>query len=108
MNRDDFAISLEQGHLRSKKLLLKKADEYANEDIDNNRLIQFYKLGMISNVSPQMACISLAAKHFSSICDMAAKPENYTPVQWREKITDLRNYTHLLDALLEDGEALDE
>jgi len=102
MTRDDFAISLEQGHLRSKKLLLKKAEEYASEDIDSDRLIQFHKLGIISNISPQMACMSLAAKHFSSICDMAPHPERFTKLQWREKITDLRNYTHLLDALMEE------
>lgn len=102
MNHEDFIISVEQGHLRSKKLLLKKADEYASEEIDTNRLVQFYKLGMISNLSPALSLMSLASKHFSSLCDMAARPEDYDIKKWREKITDLRNYTHLLDALVED------
>ena len=99
MNTQEFDISLEQGHLRSKKLLMKKKVEYATE---GDRLIQFYKTATMQNCSPQQALIGMAIKHFSSICDMASIPQDYSISQWREKITDLRNYTHLLDALNEE------
>ena len=104
MNHEEFAISLEKGHLRSKALLLRKAKEYAGgESGTSSRLIQFYKLGIITNKNPQQCLVELAAKHFSSICDMADRPDEYSKQQWREKITDLRNYTHLLDALMEEN-----
>jgi hypothetical protein len=99
MNFQDFEISVEQGHLRSKKLLLKKGKEYT---VGENRLIQFYKVAMIRNTTPEDALTGMCAKQFSSICDMAAHPTEYTLQQWREKIIDLRNYTHLLEALVEE------
>lgn len=99
MTDEEFGISLENGHLRSKKLLLRKKAEYAA--IHEDRLIQFYKLALITNTTAQASLMQLAAKHFSSLCDMAANPGNYSKQQWREKITDLRNYTHLLDGLME-------
>ena len=100
MNREDFAISFEKGCLRSKRLLLKKENEYAM--IDTDRLCQFKKVGAITNESPEEVCIGFMSKHFSSICDMSFEPDHFTLKQWREKITDLRNYTHLLDAIVEE------
>ena len=100
MDLKEFEISLEQGHLRSKKILTKKADEYARYGTD--RLVQFRKLAIITNSNKAEACVSLMSKHFSSVCDMAHRPNEFTLKQWREKITDLRNYTHLLDALVEE------
>lgn len=100
MNFADFEISVEQGHLRSKKLLTKKGIEYTTRK--ENRLEQFYKVSLIRNTTPQDALTGMCAKQFSSICDMAAHPGDHTLAQWREKITDLRNYTHLLDALNEE------
>jgi hypothetical protein len=100
MNIQEFENSVEQGHLRSKKVLLKKADEYAFMEMD--RLTQFKKVATITNETPESACVGFAVKHFSSICDMAIEPKQFSLKQWREKITDLRNYTHLLDALIEE------
>jgi len=43
-----------------------------------------------------------AKENFTSICDMAKDPNSYTLKQWNDKVTDLRNYTYLLDALVRD------
>jgi len=46
----------------------------------------------------------MASKHISSIAGMVKDPSSYNLKTWREKVTDLRNYTILLDALLIDLE----
>ena len=100
MEYKDFKDSFKRGCLRSKRILAMKACEYAEGDAD--RLTQFKKISTITNETPESVCIGLMAKHFSSICSMAFNPDNYSLTQWREKITDLRNYTHLLDALIDE------
>jgi len=102
MNSQEFTISVEEGHLRSKRVLLRKGTEYSTED--GNRLEQFYRAGCAQNILPTEALIGMATKHFTSIADMAKDPFAHKLSKWREKITDLRNYTHLLDALLADLE----
>ena len=100
MNSEIFMQEVEEGHKRSVELLLKKEPEYSNPD--GNRLSQFYRIGTLKEESPAESLITLAAKHFTSICDMARDPVAHSMEQWDEKITDLRNYTHLLDALVRD------
>ena len=102
MNSQEFMISVEEGHLRSKRVLLKKGTEYATEE--GNRLEQFYRAAGAQGNVPTEALIGMATKHYTSIADMAKCPSLYNLKNWREKITDLRNYTHLLDALLIDLE----
>jgi len=48
------------------------------------------------------ALIGMATKHITSIADMVKNPEEYNLRKWNEKITALRNYTFLLDALIRD------
>jgi NAD-dependent SIR2 family protein deacetylase len=100
MNHKEFEISVENGHLRSKRLLLRKGVEYAKEGED--RLEQFYRLGALNEEAPTESLWGMASKQVSSIATMVKSPTSYNLKKWREKITDLRNYTHLLDALLED------
>ena len=99
MTNDEFMIELENSHNRSKKLLIKKAAEYStNED----RLEQFYRAGCAQLTPATFALIGMATKHFTSIADMSKKPEEFSLERWNEKLTDLRNYTYLLDALVRD------
>ena len=100
MNSQEFMIEVESGHSRSKRILLKKAPEYSTSEGD--RLSQFYRIGTVKEECPAESLVTLAAKHFTSICDMAKDPLNHNLKKWNEKITDLRNYTHLLDALIRD------
>ena len=100
MFEEDFMREVEEGHRRSVNLLSKKATEYSRPDED--RLSQFYKAGIIQSVLPTQALMGMMVKHFTSICDMVEEPLDYDLDKWDEKLTDLRNYTHLLDALVRD------
>lgn len=99
MNNEDFLIELSNSHDRSKRLLNKKAIEYST---GKDRLEQFHRAGHAQNISASSALIGMATKHFTSIADMAKNPLDFSLEQWDEKITDLRNYTYLLDALIRD------
>jgi len=101
MDNQQFMIEVENSHNRSKRLLLKKEKEYS-DGID--RLHQFYVAGKLQSISPVAALFGMATKHITSIADMVHEPDNFSLKQWNSKVTDLRNYTYLLDALLRDME----
>jgi hypothetical protein len=100
MNNENFMIEVENSHNCSKSLLLKKQREYTTGDSD--RLEQFYRAGSTQAMTPHSALVGMATKHFTSIADMCKRPLDYNTKQWNSKITDLRNYTYLLDALVRD------
>lgn len=100
MNHQEFMITVEEGHLRSKRVLDRKGQEYATEGGD--RLEQFHRAACVQCCSPTEALIGMATKHYTSISDMSKDPVAYSLKKWREKLVDLRNYTHLLEALLID------
>ena len=99
MNNENFMIEVEAAFLRSKRVLLRKQEEYAGE---HDRLEQFYRVGAAHDIEPTQALIGMAMKHVTSIADMSKHPTLYNSKKWREKLTDLRNYTFLLEALLVD------
>jgi hypothetical protein len=102
MNNERFMIEVENSHNRSKLLLIKKQEEYTTGDRD--RLEQFYRAGSAQAITPHSALMGMATKHFTSVSDMCKHPFNYNLKKWNSKITDLRNYTYLLDALVRDFE----
>jgi len=99
MNNQEFMMEVEKSFIRSKKLLILKEREYSD---GKDRLIQFKKTGYMESKYPTETLFSMADKHISSIADMVKDPMAYSLKQWDSKITDLRNYTFLLDALLRD------
>jgi len=99
MNNQEFMIEVENGHNRSKRLLIRKEKEYSRGD---DRLQQFYRVSHMNNVDPAEALWGMTGKHITSISDMTKNPKFYSIKKWNEKLIDLRNYTHLLDALLRD------
>jgi len=99
MNNQEFMIEVENSHNRSKRLLLRKEKEYSDE---KDRLIQFYRAGAADQVPPTQSLLSMAVKHYTSISDMVKDPHAFSLKSWNGKITDLRNYTYLLDALIRD------
>ena len=101
MTPSDFNIEVENACNRSKRLLIKKASEYS-EGVD--RLDQFKKVALLNSISPTEALWGMTSKHITSIASMVKDPKMYNLKTWREKLTDLRNYTILLDALLIDLE----
>lgn len=101
MDSKQFMEEVKESYERSVSILLAKEREYA---IEGNRLVQFYEVSELADTNPVEALVTMAAKHFTSIMNMAKNPDTYTSGMWDEKITDLRNYTFLLDALLRDME----
>lgn len=101
MTNEEFQIELERSYLRSKLLLSKKEKEYSE---GTDRLDQFTKIATLNNISPTEALWGMTSKHITSIATMVKDPTLYNLKKWREKVTDLRNYTFLLDALLIDLE----
>jgi len=99
MTNEQFMIEVENSHNRSKKLLIKKEKEYSN---GRDRLEQFYRAGAAQNIKPTEALMGMATKHFTAMADMVKNPLDYSLKEWDERITDLRNYTFLLDALVRD------
>ena len=99
MTNEEFMIEVEKSHLRSKKLLMKKEKEYSS---GRDRLEQFHRAASAQNINPCEALLGMAMKHVTSIADMCKRPTLYNLRKWNEKLTDLRNYTILLDALVRD------
>lgn len=101
MTNEEFQIEVERSYLRSKFLLSKKETEYSE---GTDRLDQFKKLAELNSEPSTRALWGMASKHITSIATMVKDPTLYNLKKWREKLTDLRNYTFLLDALLIDLE----
>jgi hypothetical protein len=99
MTNENFNIEVEKSYLRSKQLLIKKGEEYSS---NFDRLDQFHRAGHAQNIPPTQALVGMFIKHVTSLSDMSKDPLSYNIKKWREKITDVRNYTFLLDALLKD------
>lgn len=98
MNNQEFMIEVENSHNRSKKLLIRKQAVYTSGDDD--RLEQFYRAAAAQKINPCEALIGMATKHFTVIADYCKDPEAHSIRFWNESLTDLRNYTYLLDALI--------
>lgn len=100
MDNTEFNLEIDSSINRSKRVLDKKGVEYSTAG--GNRLEQFYRAGAAQGITPAQALVGMAMKHVTSISDMAKNPLNHKLSKWNEKVTDLRNYTFLLDALLRD------
>ena len=99
MNSQEFMNEVYNSYKRSVKVLIEKEKEYSEE---NDRLIQFYQVAKLTDGNACKALTGMAVKHYTSIEHMAKFPYEFSLKQWDEKLTDLRNYTFLLDALLRD------
>lgn len=99
MNNDQFQKCLEESFQHSKEVLNIKEKEYS---IGLDRLDQFKRTAVLNDESATRSLWGMAVKHVTSIATMVKDPTMYNLETWREKVTDLRNYTFLLGALLED------
>jgi len=100
MKAKEFMKLCNEGHERSRRILLQKSHEYSTHD--GNRLQQFYDIAEIASKTPTEALIDQAMKHVTSISTMSKDPGAFDIEEWDEKLTDLRNYTYLMDALVRD------
>jgi hypothetical protein len=99
MDSETFMNTIDTANLRSRRILMKKGDEYT---FDKDRLAQFKRTAAMEEKEPTETLFTMADKHISSIADMVKRPHSFTLKQWRAKLDDLRNYTLLLDALILD------
>jgi len=101
MDTDTFMKVVSQAHDRDVGVLIEKGIEYA---VDDDRLAQFDYAAVLKETNPALELVGMATKHFTSISLMSKAPNMYLMSVWKEKLTDLRNYMHLLEGLLIDME----
>ncbi len=99
MTTPDFNKVVEDQLDRIRNVLVKKAAEY---NLDDDRLSVFKHSAALLENTPEQALLSFACKHIISIVDMVNSKQAYSEELWNEKITDLCNYSILLQGLLRD------
>lgn len=101
MTQEEFDAIVENRLERTRQTLIAKSDEYARED----RLSNFKKVASFTGCSPERALWGFVLKHIAALDDFINDLEEgkvQSPARWDEKITDIRAYMHLLDALLQE------
>lgn len=81
------------------QLLLRKHQEYANEDDFHN----FECAAKLQGITPAQALLGMMDKHVVSVHDLvieAAEGRNISEAMWREKIGDNINYLLILWAMV--------
>lgn len=96
MSPAEFDEVLEEVVAEVKRILGRKADEYATDD----RLHNFKVAATLQNRIPRQALGGMLAKHTVSVFDMINSGETYSMAQWDEKIIDHINYLVLLRAIV--------
>ncbi len=97
MRAEDFNKVLGETFARVSSVLVRKADEYAD---DTDRLRNFKQAAHLQDISPIQALSGMMAKHTVSVYDYMALDESPSLEQWDEKIIDHLNYLILLRALV--------
>ena len=83
-----------------RKVLVKKASEYAPDD--EERLHNFYAGAAILGDTPAEYCLNLMTKHLVCVMEMARAEGSFDQGYIDEKFGDLLNYVLLLEALVVD------
>lgn len=99
MTTPDFNKVVEDQLDRIRNVLVKKAAEY---NLDDDRLSVFKHAAALSEETPEQALYGFMLKHIISMTDMINSKQTYSEALWNEKLTDINNYTILLQGLLRD------
>jgi hypothetical protein len=99
MTTPDFNKVVEDQLDRIRNVLVKKAVEY---NLDDDRLSVFKHAAALSEETPEQALYGFMLKHIISMTDMINSKQTYSEELWNEKLTDINNYTILLQGLLRD------
>lgn len=99
MTTPDFNKVVEDQLDRIRNVLVKKAAEY---NLDDDRLSVFKHTAALLNTTPEQALLGFMSKHIISMVDMINSREAYSEELWQEKLTDINNYSILLQGLLKD------
>ena len=101
MNRERFKDIFEGTVNKSRESLLRKNDEYGQEQ---DIFRAFTQAGHLQDLEPHQALLGMLAKHTTSIYDMGADHIlDHDVHQWEEKIMDHINYLILLRAMVLDA-----
>jgi hypothetical protein len=99
MTTPDFNKVVEDQLDRIRNVLVRKAAEY---NLDDDRLSVFKHAAALSEETPEQALYGFMLKHIISMTDMINSKQTYSEELWNEKLTDINNYTILLQGLLRD------
>lgn len=110
MDTQTFNAYLETLFEASRKVLAKKAEEYAPDVPQASRFHNFEVAARLNDQTPEQALWGFATKHIISLRDMIQSddPTEYDAALWDEKIGDSINYLLLLSAMLKARRDLDE
>lgn len=97
MNLEDFNKVIEESFERSRKVLSEKNKKRTS--VDGDRLGNFKTN---KNKLPTETLVAMVEKHIADFNLMASRPYVFTLAEWYETTVDLRNYTILMEALLQD------
>lgn len=105
MNAEDFNKVFEATVQASRDVLVKKADEYAD---DTDRLQNFKRAAALKGVTPIVALDGMMVKHTVSVYEYMGRDELPSLAEFDEKIIDHINYLILLRALVVEHEQAQE
>ena len=98
MNREQFTAIFEETVNKSRETLLRKNEEYGQEQ---DIFRAFTQAAHLQDIEPHQALLGMLAKHTTSIYDMGAVDIlDHSLHQWEEKIMDHINYLILLRAIV--------
>ena len=96
MNQQQLKISIEKTFEEMREILLKKGDDYANQD----KLSNFKLAGKIAGLTPELNCLSMIATKVARLgvlLNTKAAPKNESI---QDNVIDLANYALLLRCLI--------
>lgn len=96
MNIEQQKQHLEDFQGKMSRVMLRKGNDYANED----RLSNFKLAGNICGLSPEQNCLSLIATKVARLGVLLASNENPNNESVSDSILDLANYAALLDMII--------
>lgn len=103
MNSNEFDVIVENRIESIRKILTKKAEEYASEE---DRLHNFTMAALIENTTKEKALWGMAMKHLISVIDLIDNSGNEEKLPTKEiveeKAGDLINYLILLEAVIKE------
>ncbi len=97
MKSEDFNDIVEKRFSKCKKTLIVKEAEYANS---KDRLHNFKDGAFLNKQTPEQYALSLVSKQFISLRDKILLKEDITPTFLSEKVTDIINYSLLIEAII--------
>ena len=101
MNREHFTNIFEGTVNKSRESLLRKNNEYGQEQ---DIFRAFTQAGHLQDIEPHQALLGMLAKHTTSIYDMGSDHIlDHHVSKWEEKIMDHINYLILLRAMVLDA-----